>query len=49
MIEKIKQIIPLNRFAEPNEIAELAKFLSSEKNSYITGQIIAIDGGYVIR
>ena len=48
-LEKIKQIIPLNRFAEPNEIAELAKFLSSEKNSYITGQIIAIDGGYVIR
>ena len=48
-LEKIKQIIPLNRFAEPNEIAELAKFLSSEKNSYITGQIISIDGGYVIR
>ena len=48
-LEKIKQIIPLNRFAEPNEIAELAKFLSSEKNSYITGQIIPIDGGYVIR
>ena len=48
-LEKIKQIIPLNRFAEPSEIAELAKFLSSEKNSYITGQIIPIDGGYVIR
>jgi 3-oxoacyl-[acyl-carrier protein] reductase len=48
-LEKIKQIIPLNRFAEPNEIAELAKFLSSEKNSYITGQIIPIDGGYVLR
>ena len=48
-LEKIKQIIPLNRFAETNEIAELAKFLSSEKNSYITGQIIPIDGGYVIR
>jgi 3-oxoacyl-[acyl-carrier protein] reductase len=48
-LEKIKQIIPLNRFAEPEEIAELVKFLSSEKNSYITGQIIPIDGGYVLR
>jgi len=48
-LEKIKQIIPLNRFAEPDEIAELVKFLSSEKNSYITGQIIPIDGGYVLR
>jgi len=48
-LEKIKQIIPLNRFAEPDEIAELVIFLSSEKNSYITGQIIPIDGGYVLR
>ena len=48
-LEKIKEIIPLKRFAEPGEIAELVKFLSSEKNSYITGQIIPIDGGYVLR
>ena len=48
-LEKIKEIIPLKRFAEPYEIAELVKFLSSEKNSYITGQIIPIDGGYVLR
>jgi 3-oxoacyl-[acyl-carrier protein] reductase len=48
-LEKIKEIIPLKRFAEPREIAELVKFLSSENNSYITGQIIPIDGGYVLR
>jgi len=48
-LEKIKEIIPLKRFAEPYEIAELVKFLSSEKNSYITGQIIPIDGGYLTR
>ncbi len=48
-LEKIKEVIPLKRFAEPDEIAELVKFLSSEKNSYITGQIIPIDGGYVLR
>ncbi|MBT6647573.1 MAG: SDR family oxidoreductase [Thaumarchaeota archaeon] len=45
-LEKIKKIIPLGRFAKPSEIGELAKFLCSEKNSYITGQIIPIDGGY---
>ena len=46
-LEKIKKIIPLGRFAKPSEIGELAKFLCSEKNSYITGQIIPIDGGYI--
>jgi 3-oxoacyl-[acyl-carrier protein] reductase len=48
-LEKIKKVIPLGRFAEPNEIAELVKFLISENNSYITGQIIPIDGGYLIK
>lgn len=44
--KKIQENIPLRRFAEPEEVAELVYFLCSEKNSYITGQIIAIDGGY---
>ena len=48
-LEKIKKIIPLGRFAKPNEIGELAKFMCSEKNSYITGQIIPIDGGYLTK
>ena len=48
-LEKIKKIIPLGRFAKPSEIGELTKFLCSEKNSYITGQIISIDGGYTIQ
>ncbi len=48
-LEKIKKIIPLGRFAKPNEIGELVKFMCSEKNSYITGQIIPIDGGYIIQ
>lgn len=41
--------VPLGRFAQPSEIAELVKFLISEKNTYITGQSIIIDGGYVCR
>lgn len=44
---KIKENIPLKRFAEPNEIAKLVSFLLSENNSYITGQTIIIDGGFL--
>lgn len=45
--DMIKTTIPLKRFAEPKEIAELVMFLVSEKNSYITGEVITIDGGFL--
>ena len=45
----IRDTIPMNRFGKKIEIAELAKFLCSEKNSYITGQILTIDGGFVCK
>lgn len=48
-LETIARNIPLGRLGEPEEIAELVSFLCSERNSYITGQVIAIDGGYVCR
>jgi len=37
--------IPLGRFAEPREVAELALFLASDASSYITGQVVGINGG----
>ena len=37
--------IPLGRFAEPQEVAELALFLASDASSYITGQVIGLNGG----
>ncbi|MBL7574440.1 3-oxoacyl-[acyl-carrier protein] reductase [Peptoniphilus asaccharolyticus DSM 20463] len=37
--------IPMMRMAEPKEIAELVSFLISDKNSYMTGQIISTNGG----
>lgn len=48
-IQLISNSIPLHRLAEPEEIAEMAAFLCSEKNSYMTGQVLVIDGGYVCR
>lgn len=47
-IEMIKSNLPINRLAEPSEIAELIYFLASEKNSFVTGQTIFADGGYSI-
>lgn len=46
-LKKIKNTIPLRRLGEPAEVAELVSFLCSDKNTYITGQTIAIDGGYL--
>jgi len=37
--------IPLQRFGQPEEVAELIAFLASERAGYITGQVISIDGG----
>ncbi len=45
-LEGIRKSIPVKRLAEPDEIAEAVFFLCSEKNSYITGQVIVIDGGF---
>lgn len=45
-IEAISRLIPMGRLAEPAEIAELVFFLCSERNSYITGQTLLVDGGF---
>ena len=40
-----RALIPLNRFGEPEEVAELVGFLAAPPAAYITGQVISINGG----
>ena len=46
--EQAMNQIPLGRFAEPEDIANAAVFLASDKASYITGQVLLVDGGMVM-
>jgi NAD(P)-dependent dehydrogenase (short-subunit alcohol dehydrogenase family) len=45
-IERLVAAVPARRLGQPDEIAKLVLWLSSEENSYIAGQNIAIDGGF---
>ncbi|MCA4781565.1 3-oxoacyl-ACP reductase FabG [Empedobacter stercoris] len=43
--KELKKIIPANRFGKTEEVADLVSFLVSKKSSYITGEVININGG----
>ena len=46
-VEMIKQIIPMGRTGLPEEVAKVVRFLCSNDASYITGQVIAVNGGMI--
>ena len=46
--EEISKNIPLKRIGTPEEVANVVKFLVSEDSSYITGQVIQVDGGMLM-
>ncbi|HEX9649910.1 MAG TPA: 3-oxoacyl-ACP reductase FabG [Cyclobacteriaceae bacterium] len=43
--EELKRLIPMKRFGEPDEVADLVVFLASKKAAYITGTVISVNGG----
>jgi len=45
--EKMLSAVPLARFGDPGDVAEVVAFLASDAAAYITGQTIAVDGGMV--
>jgi 2-hydroxycyclohexanecarboxyl-CoA dehydrogenase len=46
--EKIKVVVPLGRWQQPEDVADMVVFLSSERAAQVTGQTINVDGGFVM-
>ena len=45
--QKMLDNVPLARFGEPENVADVVSFLASEASAYVTGQVITVDGGMV--
>ncbi len=46
-VETIKQLVPMKRAGQPEEVADLVAFLASDSAAYISGQVISINGGMI--
>ena len=44
-MEELAKMVPMKRFGKPEEVASLVGFLAGEESSYITGEVISINGG----
>jgi 3-oxoacyl-[acyl-carrier protein] reductase len=43
--ENVRRRIPMGRFGEPGDVAAVVGFLCSDRASYVTGQVISVNGG----
>jgi 3-oxoacyl-[acyl-carrier protein] reductase len=48
MVEELQTLIPLGRFGDPGDVSGLVRFLAGPAARYITGQVVAVDGGMAI-
>jgi NAD(P)-dependent dehydrogenase (short-subunit alcohol dehydrogenase family) len=48
LAEEYKALHPIGRFGRPEEVAATAVWLCSDEASFITGQALAVDGGYTL-
>jgi 2-hydroxycyclohexanecarboxyl-CoA dehydrogenase len=46
--EKVRHVVPLGRWQEPDDVADMVVFLSSARAAQVTGQTINVDGGQVM-
>lgn len=46
-VAAVKEIVPLQRFGEPDDVAEVVLFLASDRAAYVTGSTYYVDGGFV--
>jgi len=44
-VNNIKNLIPMARIGKPEEVAKVVRFLCSDDASYVTGQVISVNGG----
>jgi 3-oxoacyl-[acyl-carrier protein] reductase len=45
--EQMLKSVPLGRFGEPREVAQVVLFLASDLSSYLTGQLLQVNGGWI--
>ena len=48
MKQELLKLVPLDRMGDTRDVANLALFLASDEASYITGQVVKVDGGLVM-